>query len=519
MPPNHTQRPQFYEGQYLSAEDLQALMEYEGTVHARHALGAHTWGIASGLQLIERDVPGGIEVYLTPGYSWDGLGRPVAVLAPYKISSALFRSIIYDATLDEPKGRLIKVWLRYDEIKTQPPAPGFETCDGKAFARVQESFRIEIGEPSINDRQSLLSAGPITALAREIPSKLGMPPTILYDESIPFQQFPEDGAAARWLIPVGSVRWKPNSNPSLPGTFLKREPDDLTSSRRQRWSIGVVAETIRPVEDVVRIRGRGQDPAPKRWSTDLAWVEGDLRIDGKLSLCDAIGGNLKWQIDGTTANITVGAANATGSSDARLCIQSTGRVGIGTVTPGAQLDVNGNINYARLNKLDVEDNFSANVRAADFCLGHSTRRGSIPPGRALVDYIDNTLVINFASDWSNVRIEGTLSLASSRMLKKNVENFNYHEAKEILHALAPIKFCFIADITNKTQIGFIAEDVPDVLATADRKGISPMSMIGVLVQVVKEHQKSIGLLEKTVESIESKLKSVRGRRTPKSSRV
>ena len=82
MPPSQTQRPKFFEGQYLGAEDLQALIEHERTVHARHALGAHTWGIANGLELIDEDVPGGIDVDITPGYGWDGVGRPIVVLAP-----------------------------------------------------------------------------------------------------------------------------------------------------------------------------------------------------------------------------------------------------------------------------------------------------------------------------------------------------------------------------------------------------------------------------------------------------
>jgi hypothetical protein len=57
----------------------------------------------------------------------------------------------------------------------------------------------------------------------------------------------------------------------------------------------------------------------------------------------------------------------------------------------------------QLNKLDVADNFTATVRAADFLLGFSGRRGS--PGRALVDLTD-TLYLNFASDWAHTFIGG-----------------------------------------------------------------------------------------------------------------
>ena len=74
-------RPRYYEGQYLSADDLSVLVDYLRTSGARHALGGHTWGIAIGLQLTERSAPGGqdrVEVNLQPGFAWDGFGRPIA---------------------------------------------------------------------------------------------------------------------------------------------------------------------------------------------------------------------------------------------------------------------------------------------------------------------------------------------------------------------------------------------------------------------------------------------------------
>ena len=39
--------------------------------------------------------------------------------------------------------------------------------------------------------------------------------------------------------------------------------------------------------------------------------------------------------------------------------------------------------------------------------------------------------------------------------------------------------------------GFIAEDVPDLVATGDRKGLSSMEMTAVLVKVVQKQQKMI----------------------------
>src|SRR6187549_265517 len=158
MAVNHTQRPKFYEEQYLGAADLTAAVDYGRTQQARHLLGAHTWGIAVGLALKETPQSGGsVTVHLLPGYAWDGYGRPIVVLSPYQIPEERFSAIKFDPSIDsDGKGRLIPIWLNYDESATQNAQPGFEVCDvADQFARIQETFRLEIGEqPSPLDRYS-----------------------------------------------------------------------------------------------------------------------------------------------------------------------------------------------------------------------------------------------------------------------------------------------------------------------------------------------------------------------------
>ena len=62
------ERPQYYDGEYLGADDLSALVRYGRAAQARHALGAHLWGIAAGLDLVERALPSGdVEEVLSPG--------------------------------------------------------------------------------------------------------------------------------------------------------------------------------------------------------------------------------------------------------------------------------------------------------------------------------------------------------------------------------------------------------------------------------------------------------------------
>ena len=143
------QRPRFYEGQYLEAADLTAAVDYSRTQLSRALLAAHRWGIALGLDLTEVDGPNSVtDVYLEPGYAWDGFGRPILVPEPAKLPVALFSPFDAGYVAGNPPGPpvLVDVWLAYDETMTQGPRPGFETCDATdAFARVQESFRLEAG--------------------------------------------------------------------------------------------------------------------------------------------------------------------------------------------------------------------------------------------------------------------------------------------------------------------------------------------------------------------------------------
>jgi hypothetical protein len=93
-----------------------------------------------------------------------------------------------------------------------------------------------------------------------------------------------------------------------------------------------------------------------------------------------------------------------------MTIDTFENVGIGRPSPTAKLDVNGNINYGQLTKLDVADNFVSTIRSGDLLLGHSSRRGT--PGRALVDF-GSSLVVNFGGDWPVTVIGGSFETAEA----------------------------------------------------------------------------------------------------------
>jgi hypothetical protein len=95
--------------------------------------------------------------------------------------------------------------------------------------------------------------------------------------------------------------------------------------------------------------------------------------------------------------------------------------------------------------------------------------------------------------------------ASSREYKENIESLDSREALATLASLDPVKFNYKADASEK-RVGFIAEDVPELVATKDRKGMSPMDVVAVLTKVVQEQQKTIHDLLTEVKELKRELR-------------
>src|SRR5262249_41255776 len=85
---------------------------------------------------------------------------------------------------------------------------------------------------------------------------------------------------------------------------------------------------------------------------------------------------------------------------------------------------------------------------------------------------------------------GTWTNASSRELKARIAPLSSTAAQETLAALAPVTFVY-RDDAEQQHVGFIAEDVPELVAMKDRKGLSPMDIVAVLTKVVQEQRDHI----------------------------
>jgi hypothetical protein len=93
---------------------------------------------------------------------------------------------------------------------------------------------------------------------------------------------------------------------------------------------------------------------------------------------------------------------------------------------------------------------------------------------------------------------------SSRETKENIKELSLDEARDALEGLKPVKFNYRFN-KEEDYMGFIAEDVPQIVATKDRKGIADMDVVAVLTKVVKEQQKSINEQRETIAELKEKI--------------
>lgn len=218
-----------------------------------------------------------------------------------------------------------------------------------------------------------------------------------------------------------------------------------------------------------------------------------------------------WDISGNEANFFI--RDVTGGSKLPFRIQpgtptntltlnDEGKVGIGTWTPDAQFEIektgeNAAVIFQRTD--GATGKFSA--RTSEVYLGTSTDHN--------VQMIANNTVVMTITPTVKVGISNTAPThmldvggsgaycnggawvdGSSRQFKDNIKNLTAAEASEVLNELNPVKFNYKEDNTEEC-LGFIAEDVPELVATKDRKGMSPMDIAAVLTKMVQEQQKSI----------------------------
>jgi hypothetical protein len=204
-----------------------------------------------------------------------------------------------------------------------------------------------------------------------------------------------------------------------------------------------------------------------------------------------------------TPGFLVRFKDSTVGSDSQI-FDDGNQVGIGTTEPRQRLEVNGNIQIHEQNssvaglmitQSSGETGYIMHNRASTLTIG----AGSID--RITIDRDGNvgigasrpTNPLEMASG-AHVTAGGVWINSSSRAAKENISDLTLEDALTALADLEPVRFNYRAD-AREDHVGFIAEDVPDLVASSNRRGLSTMDIVAVLTRVIQEQQRRIEELE------------------------
>ena len=172
-----------------------------------------------------------------------------------------------------------------------------------------------------------------------------------------------------------------------------------------------------------------------------------------------------------------------GGARIQTLMATNDRVGVGTNAPRHKLHVVGD--RIRLQKANTSQTLDMST--------HGSGLDIMSTGADL--YMNN-------GSGRSVRIRKFVNI-SSRAYKDDIGHLSTEAAEEILDGLAPVAFRFKDDEQRKENLGFIAEDVPDTVATADKEGIDPMAITAVLTKMVKQQQDTIGELRRELAGLKA----------------
>jgi Chaperone of endosialidase len=196
-------------------------------------------------------------------------------------------------------------------------------------------------------------------------------------------------------------------------------------------------------------------------------------------------GNFAWYVGGSHSNGELDG----GGGALRMVIHRNGNVGIDTSAPAVKFHVVGN--RIRLDK--VGSTQSLDLRADGSALDLQSNGADL-----FINNNTNTTHIR------NLRYV-TIGIDSTREIKQNIANLSADEALTLLQGLNTVKYELKADDNHEPQIGFIAEETPDLLTTSDKKAIKSFGIVAILSKVVQVQQQQISSLQAELDSLKGRI--------------
>jgi hypothetical protein len=196
-----------------------------------------------------------------------------------------------------------------------------------------------------------------------------------------------------------------------------------------------------------------------------------------------------------------------GAPSHSLYVEDYGRVGLGTSTPVVELHIKDSDTPTVRLEQDSSGGWTAQTwdvagNETNFFIRDATNGSKLPfriqpstPSSTLCLKSDGKVGIGTWSPTATLHVEGdayiktSLEIGSSREFKENINDLTLNAALGALKELKPVRFNYKSK--PEEQLGFISEDVPDLVATNSRKSINTMDIVAVLTRVVQDQQEVI----------------------------
>ncbi len=185
------------------------------------------------------------------------------------------------------------------------------------------------------------------------------------------------------------------------------------------------------------------------------------------------------------------------------------QIGIGTTEPKQRLEVNGSIQIHEQNSSVAGLMITQSSGDTGYIMHNRASTLTIGAGSQDRITIDRDGNVGFAVSrpdhplemvsGAHVTAGGAWTNSSSRDMKENIESLSAGQATVALMALEPVVFNYRAE-KGEDYVGFIAEDVPDLVATGKRDALGSMDIVAVLTRVVQEQQRKIEELEARLDA-------------------
>jgi hypothetical protein len=223
-------------------------------------------------------------------------------------------------------------------------------------------------------------------------------------------------------------------------------------------------------------------------------------------------------VNGATDSVNVGIGtsapqarfhveNMLGNDTDDFVVTSTGKVGVGTVAPANGVHVKGDAPGFIFEESDWGNQkwqmaaLNGEWRIRDLT-GGNVYPFRISPGiggtALMINPVGNVGIGTDAPAFK-LHVIGSIfatgGVASSRQLKDDIRPLSLEDAVQTLVDLEPVQFRYKDDPNHDLQLGFIAEDVPELVSTPGRTGVQPMDIIAVLVKTAQDQLQKLGTVQ------------------------